>query len=177
MLEQCRECLTDRPDTKSVILKVDWPYAIDLCADCRPEYLAGNVEGLKVLVAGTTDEYERFDEMTYEAQSEILGAGMLTHEFSELIAACIKDIADDDGIGDGCDDDDECGPWMDLTIGYTPAKEDGTPESWGFQTGDNSFTGGAYSHPHWAVTTLSREDDPNEVAQEMVGQINELTCY
>jgi hypothetical protein len=181
MIEQCRECLTEKSDTECVILKKDWPYEVDICAECRPTYLAGHVDGLQVMVSGL---FLKFEDLTFEAQSEILGSGMLAHEFSELISACIKDIADDDGIDDiadddGIDDDDDgdCDPFMDLTIGFTPAKEDGTPESWGFQTGDNSYTGGAYSHPHWAVTTLYRDCDPNEVAAEMISQINELTCY
>jgi hypothetical protein len=172
-IEQCQDCYEDKTDTECVILKVDWPYCLDLCAACRPERLAGHVEGLKVKVSG---EWLKFEDLTEDAQTEILGDGMLTQEFKELIAACIKDIADDDGI-DEDDEDDDCGPCMDLTIGYTPAKEDGTPHSWGFQTGDNSYTGGAYCHPHWAVTTLYRECDPNEVAAEMRGQISELMCY
>lgn len=45
-------------------------------------------------------------------------------------------------------------PHMDVTIGWTP--DDGT---WNYQTGDNSFTGGAYGHPVWAVITLHRRDN------------------
>jgi len=46
---------------------------------------------------------------------------------------------------------------------------------WTFQTGDNSYTGSCYHYRHWAVTTISREDDnPNEIAENLVDQLAEL---
>lgn len=53
-----------------------------------------------------------------------------------------------------------------LTIGYSPDSQ-----TWGSQTGDNSFTGGAYGHPVWGVAYLSADSDPSEVAQEIVDDI------
>lgn len=68
-------------------------------------------------------------------------------------------------------DDNE--PGMCLTVGFTPKTEE-KDYSWGYQTGDNSYTGGAYSHPHWAVVYLSRDSKPSEIAEEISGQIAEL---
>ena len=57
-------------------------------------------------------------------------------------------------------------PSIDLTIGYDPA--DG---SWDYQTGDNSFTGGAYGFPVWAVTSVYRRQDSRAVARDLIDQL------
>lgn len=58
-------------------------------------------------------------------------------------------------------------PCMDLTIG---ANERG----WSYQTGDNSFSGGAYSYARpWAVTSIDRDSDPADVAEEIIDQLSE----
>ena len=53
-----------------------------------------------------------------------------------------------------------------ITVGYSPQTE-----SWGYQTGDNSFTGGAYGHPFWGVVWIGADADPAEVADEIAGDI------
>lgn len=57
---------------------------------------------------------------------------------------------------------------MDLTIG---ADNDG----WSYQTGDNSYTGGAYSYASrlWAVVTLDRDSKPEDVADDIISQLDE----
>jgi hypothetical protein len=59
-------------------------------------------------------------------------------------------------------------PEMDVTIG---ADETG---AWSYQTGDNSFTGGAYHYPHWAVVCLTRRSNSSELADEVRDQLAEL---
>lgn len=54
------------------------------------------------------------------------------------------------------------------------AESEDRDASWGYQTGDNSFTGGAYSHPHWAVIYLYRDSSAEELASEAAEQIAEL---
>lgn len=44
-------------------------------------------------------------------------------------------------------------------------------KSWSYQTGDNSFTGGAYGQRYWGVVTLFRDSDPADLAADAVGQI------
>ena len=88
-----------------------------------------------------------------------------------LVAALIlRGICDDYRASD--DPGDET-PAKLLTVGFTPKSED-KDASWGYQTGDNSYTGGAYSHPHWAVVTLCRDSNPAEIAAEIAEQISEL---
>jgi hypothetical protein len=91
-------------------------------------------------------------------------------DWTKLVASLIPDICDDYRASD--DPDDET-PAMCLTIGFTPETED-KDYSWSYQTGDNSYSGGAYSHPHWAVVTIARDSVPSEVAEEIADQIGEL---
>lgn len=62
-----------------------------------------------------------------------------------------------------------------LTIGAT-ILPDGTA-SWSYQTGDNSFTGGAYGHATWGVAWISHESDPEEIAREIVDEIDSQLSY
>ncbi len=68
-------------------------------------------------------------------------------------------------------DKDAGPPSMDVTIGWTP--ETG---SYAFQTGDNSYTGGAYGYPHWAVVYLDRRSNSTEMARDVREQLMELVC-
>lgn len=69
--------------------------------------------------------------------------------------------------GDCCDYD--CNA-MELTVATT----DGT--SWSYQTGDNSFTGGAYSFQHWSVkniTPMDSKQERREIARDIVSELAE----
>jgi hypothetical protein len=92
----------------------------------------------------------------------------LRPEFVELVEALIPEIGDEDRIG-GDEDDVPC---MELTIACN-----NNGDQWNYQTGDNSYTGGAYSLPHWAVLYLSRDSDPVEVANEAIDQLLDLVAY
>lgn len=65
-------------------------------------------------------------------------------------------------------DDDSDYPSMCVTIGA-----DGKGH-WSYQTGDNSYTGGAYGYPHWAVITLDRRSNCTSVANEVLDQLADL---
>lgn len=64
---------------------------------------------------------------------------------------------------------------IELTVGFTPGESvtggDDDSASWSYQTGDNSFSGGAYGHPVWGVVWISADSDPDEVAQEIAADI------
>jgi len=68
-------------------------------------------------------------------------------------------------VGSYGDDED----YITLTVG---ASGEGRA-SWSFQTGDNSYTGGAYLYPHWAVVEVGKRDNSNEVAKEILNQLHE----
>lgn len=93
-------------------------------------------------------------------------------DWESLVAALIPDICDDYRASDDPSDDT---PGMQLTIGFTPATPD-RDASWHYQTGDNSYTGGAYGHRHWGVVSLYRDSDAKEVAEEIADQLGE-SCW
>lgn len=64
-------------------------------------------------------------------------------------------------------DDDE--PGIQVTIACT---DDAT--EFALQSGDNSYTGTAYSFPHWAVSAIYRDSDLEDLADELFRQLEEL---
>lgn len=95
-------------------------------------------------------------------------------DIRELISGLILDIGDE-YRAPGDDDSDE--PSMQLTVGHDMAKCAHDPayveQCWTYQTGDNSFSGGCYHKPHWAVVTLTRDLDPSDVAEDIMEQLVE----
>lgn len=85
-------------------------------------------------------------------------------ELTTFIVELKKSIADD-YRSEGQEDDT---PQMDVTVG---ANKTG---AWSYQTGDNSYTGGAYGFPHWAVVTIHRRSNSREVAHEIQAQLKDL---
>ena len=64
-------------------------------------------------------------------------------------------------------DDNE--PGILLTIG---AGETG----WNYQTGDNSYTGGAYGYPWWGVVAVYRDSNSRDLAREAIEQIRDIAA-
>ena len=67
---------------------------------------------------------------------------------------------------DYCEDE-----WNELTVGADLAL------NWSYQLGDNSFTGGAYHFPHWAVVSFNIDTDPYELADEICDQLEEAMAW
>ena len=44
---------------------------------------------------------------------------------------------------------------------------------WNYQTGDNSFTGGCYGLPHWAVNEIDEDSDMGELLESIFEQLEE----
>jgi hypothetical protein len=83
-------------------------------------------------------------------------------ELTGLFRALKKDIHDDfraEGM---------VVPSMDVTVGWTA--ETG---AWNYQTGDNSFTGGAYGHRDWAVVVLTRRSNSRDIAVDVRDQLSD----
>jgi hypothetical protein len=62
------------------------------------------------------------------------------------------------------DESDE--PSMLLTVGC-----DTETGWWGWQTGDNSFTGGAYGFPIWGCAAITRRCNSREFAREIIAEL------
>jgi hypothetical protein len=84
-------------------------------------------------------------------------------EWERLLKSLKGDIDDDYRASE---DDDK--PGMQVTFGVT-VNEDGSL-SWNYQTGDNSYSGGAYGHPVWAVVSLYRRSPCKELAAEAMDE-------
>lgn len=91
-------------------------------------------------------------------------------QWARLFKALKADISDDYRASD---DEEDSLPGMCVTIGFTPENDDKSA-SWSYQTGDNSYTGGAYGHPHWAVVSLYRRSNSRELAEDCANQIADL---
>lgn len=89
----------------------------------------------------------------------------LIKDLAALIRA-VKATVDNDCRADEYDDL----PGICLTIGW---QKDG---QWSYQTGDNSFTGGAYAYPHWAVVSVYRRSDSRALAREIRAQLADLAA-
>lgn len=96
----------------------------------------------------------------------------MEREIRALLIRLKREIGDDYRASDDPNDDT---PGMQVTFATT----DG--ESWSYQTGDNSYTGGCYSHPHWSVISLYRRDNCTEharhVVEELLGMVEEAKSY
>lgn len=84
-------------------------------------------------------------------------------QWRQLLTALKKDIGDDYRCSD---DPDDKTPGMLVTFGVT-ANTDGTI-SWAYQTGDNSYSGGAYGHRTWALVYLYRRSNCTTLAAEAI---------
>jgi hypothetical protein len=64
--------------------------------------------------------------------------------------------------------EDDSLPSVLLTVAIS---EDG---SWDYQTGDNSYSGGCYFHPYWAVVSICRRSNCRAIARDILEQWREL---
>lgn len=88
----------------------------------------------------------------------------LERDITKLLKSLKPDIGDEYRASE----DDTC-PGMQVTIGATP-NGDGSL-SWHYQTGDNSYSGGAYGHANWGVIYLYRRSNCAELAHGAVQEI------
>ena len=91
----------------------------------------------------------------------------LIKDIRALLIDLKADIDDEYRAYDDCDVGDTT-PSMLVTIGADDSGD------WSWQTGDNSYSGGAYGYPHWALVTLTRRANCTELARDAVAQIAEL---
>lgn len=81
----------------------------------------------------------------------------IVNVWAALLRELKADIQDDYRA---TDDPDDNTPGMLVTFGLDP---DGT---WAYQTGDNSFSGGAYGFHYWGLAYLNRRSNCKELARD-----------
>jgi hypothetical protein len=89
----------------------------------------------------------------------------LLADMAELARRLIPIIGDDDSFGE------DSAPSMQVTIGCECPSADSM--SWSYQTGDNSYTGGAYGYAFWGIGYLYRDTDPADFARQIVSSLEE----
>lgn len=117
-----------------------------------------------------------FNRITPMANLTLLGSiPSIRKDLCELFKMIKKDIGPDTLIETG----DGYAQGIEVTVGCTFDFDKGEI-TWNYQTGDNSYTGGAYGHPEWFTTSLMKRTNCKEVANEIIneihGRIAELTC-
>lgn len=90
----------------------------------------------------------------------------LRNDIESLLKGLKREIGDEYRASE-----DDTLPGMMVTVGAEPG-EDGI--SWGYQTGDNSYTGGAYGFQHWAVICLYRRSNCKALAADAVQELYDL---
>lgn len=83
-------------------------------------------------------------------------------EVSRLLISLKRDIGDDYRIEA---QDDET-PTMQVTIGVNCDNGE-----WSYQTGDNSYSGGAYGYHYWGVGYLTRRSNCRDEARRMLDEV------
>lgn len=87
-------------------------------------------------------------------------------ELARLVRAVKSDISSEYRAFEG----DET-PGIQLTIGWKLSGD------WSYQTGDNSYSGGAYGFPHWAVVGVYPRSNSRAVARDLIDQLAEVSEY
>jgi hypothetical protein len=82
---------------------------------------------------------------------------IIVNKWAALLRLLKRDICDDYRC---TDDPDDNTPGMVVTFGLD---SDG---GWSYQTGDNSFSGGAYGYVYWGVAYLNRRSNCKDLARE-----------
>jgi hypothetical protein len=90
----------------------------------------------------------------------------LLEDLYKLCRAVKQDISDEFRA---TEDPDDNAPGIQLTVGWDPDCGD-----WSYQTGDNSYTGGAYSFPWWGVIGVYRTSNCRELARQINEQLADL---
>ena len=62
-------------------------------------------------------------------------------------------------------------------IDITVASNGTDPDDWGFQLGDNSYSGACYFYRHWAIGYIDDQTVPEHLAIELLDQLEELVAY
>jgi hypothetical protein len=90
---------------------------------------------------------------------------IITDEVKAQLIHLVQSIKNKEYWTEDTNDDGEIYEYIELTVGYDD-------ESWDFQTGDNSYFGGAYYYSApWLVTQIYPDSDPTDVVAELLSQV------
>jgi len=118
-----------------------------------------------VIGGQTPEQVEQW--VCWAAENEVVPKPELPpwSELEGLVNAVKAEISDEYRASE---DDDE--PGIQLTVGWDGKKD------WSYQSGDNSFTGGAYGYQHWAVVSVHRDTDADDLVGDIHEQLEEVSA-
>ena len=95
--------------------------------------------------------------------------------FKEELVSIIDSIIED--YTNNYKDDEEI-DYIQLTVGTNgDLCEVSGSVLFGCQTGDNSYSGGAYGFRNWGLGSIDDETDSDELAEEIIEQLSESLAY
>ncbi len=87
------------------------------------------------------------------------------------LAALVRELRGQIGNDYRCTNDPEDNtPGMLVTIGADR-------KSWAYQTGDNSYTGGAYGYSTWGLGYIYRDSNSYAVADAIISELTDLGAF
>lgn len=95
---------------------------------------------------------------------------IVRNEFKRQLIAIKKSVHwSDFNVGGDCADPDSSEPgFLTVTFGANAELTD-----WNYQTGDNSYSGGAYGFPYWGLCYIRPRTNSREAAKEAMDDILE----
>lgn len=94
---------------------------------------------------------------------------MNKRKFRTAMAALVRDVRADISPEFRASEDDDT-PGIQLTVGADR-------KGWSYQTGDNSFTGGAYGYSAWGVVSVYRDTNSFEAADDIIAQLYDAGAF
>lgn len=101
-------------------------------------------------------------EQTASERQQARNERAMMREITDLLISLKSDICDDYRASNDSEDNT---PGMQVTVSTDDM------QSWNYQTGDNSFTGGCYGDNHWSVIYLYRRSNCKELAKDAVNEL------
>jgi hypothetical protein len=117
-----------------------------------------------VIGGQTPEQVEQW--VRWAAENEVVPKPQLPSwsELERLVSHLKAEIRDEYRASE---DDDE--PGVQLTVGWDGKKD------WSAQSGDNSFTGGAYGYQYWAVVSVYRDTKTVDLVGDICDQLEEVS--
>lgn len=118
-----------------------------------------------VIGSQTPEQVEQW--VCWAAENEVVPKPELPAwgELERLVSHLKAEIRDEYRASEGEDE-----PGIQLTVGWDGKKD------WSAQSGDNSFTGGAYGYQYWAVVSVYRDTKSGDLVEDIRDQLEEVSA-
>lgn len=110
-------------------------------------------ECLSYMSEDDVDDMATSNEWVDSEEDEELDTSDLLESLSKIIKSLSSNVTDD------MIDHDWESPAIQITLGISVTNN---TISWGWQSGDNSYTGGAYSYPYWGIGYVGKDLNDEE---------------